>query len=132
MSDLCWQCQQKSTAIINSANMPEREKSATLLKAEEHLHQVQVERCFYKTTCDSCKVSIQAFFSEANSFNPPPLASNISENTYNIKAHYSFDYAQQDHYPSNPLQPGPTYFHTPRKCGIFGINLKPYADILTF
>ena len=35
--------------------------------------------------------------------------------------HYSFDYAQQVHIPSNPLQPGPIYFKAPRKCGIFGI-----------
>ena len=36
-------------------------------------------------------------------------------------AHYSWDYAQQTHYPSKPLQPGPIFFKTPRKCGIFGI-----------
>ena len=35
--------------------------------------------------------------------------------------HYSFDYAQQVHFPSNPMQPGPIYFKTPRKCGIFGV-----------
>ena len=35
--------------------------------------------------------------------------------------HYSFDYAQQVHYPSNPMQPGPIYLKTPRKCGIFGV-----------
>ncbi|CAB4025509.1 Hypothetical predicted protein [Paramuricea clavata] len=35
--------------------------------------------------------------------------------------HYSFDYAQQVHIPSNPMQPGPIYFKTPRKCGIFGV-----------
>ena len=29
--------------------------------------------------------------------------------------------AQQVHYPSDPLQPGPIYFLTPRKCGIFGV-----------
>ena len=29
--------------------------------------------------------------------------------------------AQQVHYPSNPLQPGPIYFLTPHKCGIFGV-----------
>ena len=39
----------------------------------------------------------------------------------NITAHYSFDYAQQVHIPSNPMQPGPIYFKTPRKCGIFGV-----------
>lgn len=35
--------------------------------------------------------------------------------------HYSFDYAQQVHFPSNPMQPGPIYFKTPRKCGIFRV-----------
>ena len=34
-------------------------------------------------------------------------------------AHYSWDYAQQLHYPANPF--GPIYFKTPRKCGNFGI-----------
>ena len=34
--------------------------------------------------------------------------------------HYSFDYAQQVHIPSNPLKPGPIYFKTTRKCGILG------------
>lgn len=35
--------------------------------------------------------------------------------------HYSFDYAQQVHYPSNPMQSGPIYFKTLRKCRIFGV-----------
>jgi hypothetical protein len=35
-------------------------------------------------------------------------------------AHYSFHFAQQVHYPSNP-QPGPIFFKTPRKCGVFGV-----------
>ena len=34
---------------------------------------------------------------------------------------YSFDHAQEIHYPSNPLQPGPLSFKTPRKCGVFGV-----------
>ncbi|KAI0230529.1 hypothetical protein LSAT2_019139 [Lamellibrachia satsuma] len=38
-----------------------------------------------------------------------------------IAMHYSFDFAQQVHYPSNPLQPGPIYFLTSRKWGIFGV-----------
>ena len=35
--------------------------------------------------------------------------------------HYSFDFAQQVHIPSNPMQPGPIYIKTPRKCSIFGV-----------
>ncbi|XP_065892160.1 uncharacterized protein [Dysidea avara] len=38
-----------------------------------------------------------------------------------VKMHYSFDMAQQVHYPSDPFQPGPVYFLTPRKCAIFGV-----------
>ena len=35
--------------------------------------------------------------------------------------HYSFDFGQQIHIPNNPMQPGPIYFKTPHKCGIFGV-----------
>ena len=35
--------------------------------------------------------------------------------------HYSFDFAQLIHILSNPMQPRPIYFKTPRKCGIFGV-----------
>ena len=31
-SDLCWQCYQKSTAIIHTANQPESEKTAAIAK----------------------------------------------------------------------------------------------------
>ncbi|XP_047246940.1 uncharacterized protein LOC124883730 isoform X2 [Girardinichthys multiradiatus] len=41
-----------------------------------------------------------------------------------IRMHYSFDFAQQMHFPSNPLQPGPMYFLTPRKCGLFGVSCE--------
>ena len=40
--------------------------------------------------------------------------------------HYSFDFAQQVHYLSNPAseQPGPIYFLCPRKCGLFGVSCE--------
>ena len=41
--------------------------------------------------------------------------------------HFSFDYAQQLHYPSNPQQPGPIYFLTPWKCQLFGIACEPWG-----
>lgn len=39
----------------------------------------------------------------------------------NATIHYSFDFAQQIHVPSNPLQLGPIYLKTLPKCGIFGV-----------
>ena len=50
MSDLCWQCQQKSTAILCEMNCADSQKSETLKAAEEHLRIVQVERSFYRST----------------------------------------------------------------------------------
>uniref|UniRef100_A0A1X7TU11 DUF7869 domain-containing protein n=1 Tax=Amphimedon queenslandica TaxID=400682 RepID=A0A1X7TU11_AMPQE len=47
-------------------------------------------------------------------------------------AHYSCDYAQQVHFPSNPLQPGPIYFLTPRKCGIFGVCCEAIPQQVNF
>ena len=35
--------------------------------------------------------------------------------------HYSFDYAQQVHYPHYAQQVGPLFFKTPRKCQCFGV-----------
>ena len=41
--------------------------------------------------------------------------------SYNGGTHFGWDFAQQVHYPSNPEQPGPIYFKTPRKCAVFGV-----------
>ena len=35
--------------------------------------------------------------------------------------HYSWDYAQQVHFPHRAQQAGPIYFKTPRKCNVFGV-----------
>ena len=54
-SDLCWQCQQNSTAIMRTANASEAEKSSTIDAALEHLRIVKQERTLYKAICDECK-----------------------------------------------------------------------------
>ena len=38
-----------------------------------------------------------------------------------MKFHYSFDYAQQVHYPHYAQQVGTLFFKTPRKCQCFGV-----------
>ena len=58
---------------------------------------------------------------EAGSFTPSPPACWLDLCSSDMVAHYSFDMAQQVHYPSDPFQPGPMYFLTPRKCAIFGV-----------
>ena len=131
MSDLCWQCQQNSTALLRAANRPEEEKTMTIKDAQEHLRVVQLERSFYKTTCDQCRTSVMSHFTINGQFSPPsPLSSVVPVSS--IKVHYSFDYAQQVHYPSDPLQPGPIYFLTPRKCTIFGVNCEALPRQINF
>lgn len=48
------------------------------------------------------------------------------------KQHYSFDFAQQVMYPSNPLQPGPIYFKIPRKCALFGVCCEALSSQVNF
>lgn len=123
---------QNCTAILRAANSSDLSKSTTLRKAEEHLCLVQVERSFYKTTCDTCRESVRSFFTNNGEFQPPPLSSKITPNSYDIKAHYSFDYVQQVHFPSDPLQPGPISFLTPRKYTVFGVNCEALPRQVNF
>ncbi|MED6250389.1 hypothetical protein ATANTOWER_032640 [Ataeniobius toweri] len=38
----------------------------------------------------------------------------------------------QMNFPSNPLQPGPIYFLTPRKCGLFGVSCEGLQKQVNF
>ena len=60
-------------------------------------------------------------FTKDGNFSPPSPHCSLAPLSNNITVHYSFDFAQQVHYPSDPMQPGPIYFLTPRKCGIFWV-----------
>ena len=52
---------------------------------------------------------------------PPPACTAVPSGSGPVRVHYLFDFAQQVHYPYNPLQPGPMYFKTARRCAIFGV-----------
>ena len=68
-----------------------------------------------------CKDAVESFFTEDDMFSPPPAGTGVASGVGPNRVHYSFDFAQQVHYPHNPLQPGPIYFKTPRKCAVFGV-----------
>lgn len=96
MTDLCWQCQQHSTALTRSTNTPDAEKSAVLRACTEHLEAAHRERSYYKTTCDQCKESIYNHFTDDKGQITLPQPSMCATlNSFDITAHYSFDYAQQ-------------------------------------
>uniref|UniRef100_A0A1X7T5Z3 CCHC-type domain-containing protein n=1 Tax=Amphimedon queenslandica TaxID=400682 RepID=A0A1X7T5Z3_AMPQE len=99
-------------------------------KALDHRSLVKKEREYYKDVLKEAQLLLKGLYTDAaNNYNPPltmPLA------MLNIVAHYSFDYAQQVHYPSSPLQAGPIYFLTPRKCGIFGVCCEAIPQQVNF
>ncbi|KAI0211495.1 hypothetical protein LSAT2_003674 [Lamellibrachia satsuma] len=104
MSDLCWTCQSNNHLIYRGANLPEDEKSQRLKDQE---------------TCGTLKLV--------------DFSRNVPCSRH-MSMHYSFDFAQQVHLPSDPLQPGPLYFLVPRKCGIFGVcceGLPKQVNFLT-
>ena len=114
-TDLCWTCQKNNNLIQKSANLPEIQKVEAVKAQEEHLRLTAGERKFYKQCCRESKESICQHLREVNfSVGREPCS-------YHGTVHYSYDYAQQLHYPTDPRQPGPIYFKTPRKCGIFGV-----------
>ncbi|KAK2562754.1 hypothetical protein P5673_014472 [Acropora cervicornis] len=117
MSDLWFTCQHNNSQIVRSANLPESLKSACVRAQEEHLARENGERSFYKSTIKALKPTVQQVL-EANHGVVPR---NNPSCSLQGRMNYSYDYAQQVHYPSNPLQPGPIYFKTLRKCSIFGV-----------
>ena len=113
MTDLCWTCQKSNILIYRSANIAEADKSERLLQQEQHLRVVREERSFYNEMVRRAKdVCRQLEVSELSANSPC---------SRQIAMHYSFDYAQQVHLPSDPLQPGPIYSLVPRKVGLFGV-----------
>ena len=99
-SDLCWQGQQNSAVIVRMANCSEVKTSA-ISDVLEHLRMVKMERAQHKAVCEECKESVRAYFTTNREFTPP--YSCTPSNTNDIKVHYAFDYAQEVHYPSDPL-----------------------------
>lgn len=114
-TDLCWTCQKNNSRIFRSANLPESQKSQIVLEQQAHIGHACNERENYKKTCSLSKQSIQEILDTIDVNEPKPPCS------FQGMVHYSYDYAQQLHYPSNPQQPGPIFFKTPRKCGLFGV-----------
>lgn len=115
-TDLCLTCQQNTNQLQRACNLSDKEKSEILKAHQDHLNHAQTEREFYKDGCRKSEKVIETMGNDAlfncGSRSPCSLTGTV---------HYSFDYAQQVHIPSNPMQPGPIYFKTPRKCGIFGV-----------
>ena len=115
MSDVCWQCQKNNNLVYKSANLPDDQKQERCRKQQDHLTNVATERAFYRDLVKESKVTAEREGVRLGQNDPC---------SRRIAMHYSFDFAQQVHYPSDPMQPGPVYFLTPRKLGIFGVHCE--------
>ena len=127
MTDLCTTCQQNTNKLQRAANLSEVEKSECIKAHQEHINCAQAEREFYKNSWTNTKKALEEL--EADE-----AVNHANRNACSLKTtmHYSFDYAQQVHYPSNPMQPGPIYFKTPRKCSIFGVMCEAIPQQVNF
>lgn len=112
-SNLCSLCQLNNTKITNNVNVSDEEKLNCLCEQEKHFQEAKSERAFMKENIANCKEALQG--------SGVALLTGRPSCSFKGTIHYSYDYAQQVHIPSNPQQPGPIYFKTPRKCGLFGI-----------
>ena len=108
-TDLCFECQQNTSLVMRAANMPDVVKTKRLSDAQKHLSLAHMQRQHYNDQCEQAKQAL-----EISSTNPPYM-------------HYSFDFAQQIHFPYSFQQPGQLFFSTPRKCGIFGVACEPVS-----
>ena len=120
LSDLCWTCQKNNILVYRSANLAEPEKSERLQAQEAHLRRAVQQREVYRGMVKESREFLEvAGIKELRESRPCTLSGSV---------HYSFDYAQQVHLPSNPLQPGPIYLLAPRKVGIFGVCCEGCLD----
>ncbi len=113
-TDLCHTCQKNTEKIAGRAGASEEDKIAAVQSHQDHLRTAKREREIYNSSVDASKAFLKGHptISLLSARQPCSLQGTV---------HYSYDYAQQVHFPTNPQQPGPIYFKTPRKCGIFGV-----------
>lgn len=116
MTDLCWVCQRNNTNIVRAVNVPEEDKSEVLKLQDCHLLTATKQRSHYTLQCQNAQ-EVAAAHNLKDFCKSTP-------NSLPATFHYSFDFAQQVHYPANPMQPGPIYFKVPRRCQIFGIHAE--------
>ena len=108
---------------MNTANKDDPEKVQRCQCQLDHLAHVNEERDFYRECVAASVEAANADDVKLTSRTRPVGLTSM---------HYSFDYAQQVHYPANPMQPGPIYFLTPRKCGIFGVNCEGVSQQINY
>ena len=66
ISDLCLTCQQNTSKLVRSANLPDREKCACIQAHQQHLNCVQMEREVYRKVCLEAETSFKTLENETD------------------------------------------------------------------
>ena len=110
-SDLCITCEDNKREInASAASGDEDRKLESLMVAQDHIIAAKKERDYYRETIVVAKKYLHKImpngkFGKGN----------------NAKMHYSWDFAQQIHFPYEDHQVGPIYFKSPRIAQLFGV-----------
>jgi len=99
-TDLCFSCQQNTNKLQRAENLTDREKSECVKDHQDHLNCAQSEREYYRNSCINSENALEPIDTET-----VLDRENCEACSLNVTVHYSFDYAQQVHIPSNPMQP---------------------------
>lgn len=124
-SDLCAVCKFDTIALSKLRSLNEEKRRALLDQNLQHLNLVDQERLFYKNAIQQAKDSKQILGCSVALGKHPPCS-------FSGTSHYSFDYFQQVHVPSDPDQVGALYFLTPYKVGLFGIMCEAISKMALF
>jgi hypothetical protein len=134
-TDLCDLCDKLQEKLVH-----ERKEEALVEITEAlqtHLRRVRIDRNEYKRQimiANESWVSLNKSTRDTikSSLSQHPEYRVIEPNNYNIESHYSFDFAQQIHYPYSPQQRGKEYFKTARKCMLFGVTCESISRSVLF
>ena len=96
MMDLCLTCQQNTTKLQRAANLSDEEKSDCVKAHQEHLDIAQSKRECYRNPGKECERFLQTIDT-----NTLLICETRGACSLNASIHYSFDFAQQIHVPSN-------------------------------
>ena len=121
-TDLCWTCQKYYSTAMRKVNLPETQKKESAKPHLQHLSHVEGEWGLYRAQVVQAVKAVSAGTKLTNVVKPANLES----------MHYSFDFVQQVHYLANPMQPGPIYFLTPRKCVLFGVCCEAISQQVNY
>ena len=115
-SDLCITCEDNKKEINASiASGDEERKLNSLMVARDHILAAKKERDYYRDTIAQSKESFHKIMSNGK----------FCKNN-NCKMHYSWDFAQQIHFPYEDHQVGPIYFKSPRIAQLFGVCCEAF------